>query len=170
MASHKGSAVLEYLARRVKTITTASVRTKDGQGKLTEAGYRLSMSDEPDAGINGKFYVDWDASRPHDRTFGDLRNHTWADVVVEVGYHRGGGDYAGGDKKSVAKVALDDCQVIADVVENPADTTYGKAYDSDATGIREIRFQGVQRLLAREHADVWGVRFAVQWQSDWITT
>jgi hypothetical protein len=171
-ADRRGDVVLQYFATRVLTIVSATQATVEGVGKWRESDYRFALDKEPDSGINGAFYVDWDVSLPLERMYGRFINHSTAEVIVEIGYHRGGGDFDQGSIKSVAKNALFDAQQIADFVENPKAELHASvsAYDSANTGIREIRYMNTKRVSAGQHHDVWAIRFWVQFESLWITS
>lgn len=158
MAQELATNVLALFATRIDAITSESVA--DG---FKASPYRLTLEKEPDGAVDGMYFVRVDAVRPHQRAFGNQENIWEADVTVEVGYYRGGGDWASGDRQSVMRNAADDCMRIADMVETPVD------YDGTNTGVREIRFQGAERAQETPHKEIWTVRFWVQWRSDWVT-
>ncbi len=131
---------------------------------FTKSGYRLLMGQEPDSAVDGLYFIDVPAILKQGATFGAAETIYEANVVVEVGYYRGGGDAGGGDRQTVMRAAADDVMRIADVLVNPAN------YGGSTTGIREIRFMGAERVLDKPHAEVWAVRLWVQWRSDLIVT
>jgi len=151
----KGSAVLVEIARRIAGITTASV----AGGKLRESLYRMPISSEGDSALDGRFYVDVETSkRAETAQLGTGEVCHEAVILVQLGYYIGGG--AGkSDRFTIAKRAIDDCQLVGDVVEDRLDD-----YDPEA-GIYEIDYQGASRTLLSELRELHTLKFAVRWRS-----
>lgn len=156
MAERKPSLVLAHFATRIATITSES-------GALTESGYRFRLEEEPDTGLDGKFYVDFESLGPPGPWFGTTESKYTGRVVVRVAFFRGGGDAGGGDRQSVMRNAADDMQRIADVIPDPDD------YDGTNTGITIIKFTGAARVFEGKAREIWEARFDVEWRSDVIT-
>lgn len=156
----RASDVARWVAARVATISSASSKSK----KLVESTYRLALAEEPDAALDGRFYVDVSAIKgPAEMRHHGRREMTWqAQVIVEVGYYVGGGRDGRGSLQAVANRGADDGMVIADVVENPA------FYDSARTGIRRAIFDpggGAKRIASQDNFEVWATAFIVEWRS-----
>ena len=159
MAAYKASDVLGQIATRIDAITS---ETPDAGFK--RSAYRFKIEDEPEGAIDGLYFVDLEGAQPYQRNWGTSENVIDGRAVVYVAYSRPGGDRGEGDRQTVLRNAADDCQRIADMVEDPNN------YSSTTSGIREIRFQGYERVQDLPRAEVWAVRFFVQWRSDMITS
>lgn len=160
MAERKPSDVLRHFATRMDAITGETVF-----GGFRQSPYRLELVQEPDEGCNGMYYVDMPSIGEDSPYFGVTeRIHNSGTVVVQVAYFRGGGDAGSGDRQSVTRNAADDMQRISDMITNPS------SYDGANTGIRNIRGLGAARVAQTAGKDLWECRFAVQWQSDLLTT
>lgn len=160
MATQPASTVIAHFATRIDTITSESVAAG-----FVRSGYRLTLGEEPDSAIDGLYFVDVDSIGPPGPHFGTAESiFTLLQVLVEVGYYRGGGDLGPGDRQSVLRNAADDMQRLADVLPHP------DYYSGETTGIRRIIFQGANRVIDKPRAEVWQARFLVEWRSDLITT
>jgi hypothetical protein len=157
MSQELATDVIALFQTRVDAITSESPASG-----FQVSPYRLTLEKESDGAVDGMYFVRVDAIRPHARSYGNQENIWEADVTIEVGYYRGGGDMAGGDRQSVMRNAADDAMRIADMVETPVN------YDGSNTGVREIRFLGAELFQQTAHKEVWAVRFWVQWRSDWV--
>lgn len=155
----RGDTILEWMAGRIAQIATASQLTFEGPSNFIESAYRLELSEEPDSGLNGKFYIELKEIQPHQREHGRQENIWTATVMAQFGYFFGGGDDAG--RRGVQKNVLNDAMRIADFCEDPA------GYDSDNTGIRRAKMLGFAPQQGNKHAEIWLGRFSVEWVSDW---
>lgn len=122
-------------------------------GKLRSSRYRLALLDEPDTGIEGRFYVDMRAMRVT-QAFGAGENWRIADATIQVGYVVQGGRE---NAITVAMRAADDMQRLADLVENPV------WYDQDKTGIRKVFDVKAARITVDGHREIWGLALSVEW-------
>lgn len=150
------STVLAQFDANLALVTGASSTT----GTLQAAGHRFILEKEPLPQSDGDYFVDVESITPgmRDRAVGEA--YWQATVVVRVGYYRGGGDAAGGDRQSVMRDAASDAMRLADVVENPVN------YSSSTTGISEVRYQSAQRAATFDRGEIWETRFLVRWRSD----
>ncbi len=156
MSVRYASGVLTQFANNLALVTNAASH----DGLLTPSAYRWTLDKEPDSAMDGKYFLAVQRGTPHERKWGTGENIQAAIVTVQLSYFRGGGDLGGGDRQSVMRDAADDCQRVSDVCENPEN------YNSDTSGIREIRYQGFQKVFDGKHAEIWEVTFWVQWRSD----
>ncbi len=150
------STILGQFATNVEAVSTASSQ----DGTLTASGYRYTLDKEPDSGMDGKYFLSVTDVTPRERYWGTGEYITDGHVVVQLSYFRGGGDAGGGDRQTVMRHAADDCQQIADICENPEN------YNSSVTGLRQVLYQGSTKVHDLSKAEVWEVRFFVQWLSD----
>ncbi len=150
------STILAQFATNVEAVDTASSQ----DGTLTASGYRYTLDKEPDSGMDGKYFLSVTDVTPRERYWGTGEYITDGHVVVQLSYFRGGGDAGGGDRQTVMRHAADDCQQIADICENPEN------YNSSVTGLRQVLYQGSTKIHDLSKAEVWEVRFFVQWLSD----
>jgi hypothetical protein len=158
MAFQFASLVLAQFAANLELVTSdASDET------FKASGYRLALGKEPDSAVDGVYFIDITSIPKVAPTFGNTETIFEATIAVELGYYRGGGDLDEGDRQSVMRNAASDAQRVADVLSNPA------YYAGSVTGIREVRFIGAERIIDKHRAEVWAVRFWVQWRSDLVT-
>jgi hypothetical protein len=155
-----GANVIAQFATNVELVTDPDT----GALLFSASAYRFRLDKEPDTGPDARYFIDVVQSDPHLRRWGDGSQITESIITVDVAYQRPGGSLGGGDRLSVMRNAHDDLQRMSDVCENPAN------YNSSVTGIREIRYQGTQRVADLGKSEIWRVRFWCQWQSDLATT
>ncbi len=158
MSVFNPTSVLNQIHANIATITTAS------PGKFTRSPYRFTLDREPDSGPDGMYSIDLTSADAYSRKWGTGENICTARVAVRVAYFRGGGNKGGGDRFTVMRVAADDCQLIADVIENPDN------YNASASGISVVVFEGYSRVGDLPKAEIWECRFTVQWRSDLQTS
>ncbi len=128
--------------------------------------YRFTLDKEADSAVDGTYYLGINDAGPVQRWFGRGENVWRATVVVQLGFHRGGGDkggHRGEDRRSVLGAAANDCMKVADVCSNPEN------YDSENSGIRRVTFVRLERAFDLAHSEIWQVIFDVEWQSLVIT-
>jgi hypothetical protein len=136
-------------------------------GGFKASAYRIGADKEPDSAAEGLYYLDMANTLPKERYWGTGENIWTGKLTVQLCYYRGGGDAGGvdgGDRRSVAARANDDCMRLSDVCENPAN------YNRDTTGIRWIRYTGHRRAYDLKNYEVWEVGFDVEWRSDQTLT
>jgi hypothetical protein len=150
------STVLAQFDVNLALVTGAS----SSSGTLTPAGHRFTLEKEPLPQMDGDYFLDVEAIAPGQRRRAVGEAYWEATVIVRVGYYRGGGDAAGGDRQSVMRNAASDAMRLSDVVENPAN------YDSTNTGISEVRYVSAQRAATFNRGEIWETRFSVRWRSD----
>ncbi len=154
------SGILAQFATNIELITNASTNT----GGFTSSGYRYMPEKEPESGMDGKYFISVQRITGREPKWGTGENLIDSVVTVQTSYYRGGGDAGEGDRQSVMRNAADDCQIIGDVLENPAN------YNSDVTGIRHINCTGSLKIHDLKHAEVWETTFEVQHRSDLATS
>jgi len=154
VSTFNATSVLNQFHANLALITTAS------PGTLTRSAYRFTLDKEPDSGPDGLYFVDITGADAYERKWGSGETIITGRVSVRTAYFRGGGSAGGGDRRAVMRNASDDCQLIADVCENPDN------YNSSASGIRSIIFEGFSRVADLPRSEVWETRFTVQWRSD----
>lgn len=153
--------ILAQFDTNIALITSEAVNAQGGG--FQASAYRFTPDKEPDSAAEGLYYLDVPSVKPKARYFGTGENIWTGSVTVQLGYYRGGGDAGGsdgGDHRSVMARANDDCMRLSDVCENPAN------YNSPATGIRWIRYNGHRRSYSLKKYEIWEVAFDVEWRSD----
>lgn len=160
MSTFLPATVLAQFHTNLALITGASSL----DGTLTPSSYRFPLNEEPDAALDGRYFVDVHSVDPHQRVYGTGENITAAQLVVNVAYHRGGGTMAGGDRESTLRRAGDDAMHIGDVCDDPANR------NADVSGIREVRYEGSRRVLDMSRGEIWENRFWAQWRTDAMTS
>ena len=158
MSVFDATTVLNQIHAMLASITTAT------SGKLSRSPYRFPLDREPESGPDGRYSVEIVSVAPFDRKWGTGENVVTAAVVVRVAYNRFGGDAGGGDRFTVNRHANSDAMLIADVVENPDN------YNSSASGISVVKFQGVNRLSDLPKSEIWETRFDVTFRTDLHTS
>jgi len=154
VSTFNATSVLNQFHANLALITTAS------PGTLTRSAYRFTLDKEPDSGPDGLYFVDLAGADAYERKWGSGETIITGRVSVRTAYFRGGGSAGGGDRRTVMRNASDDCQLIADVCENPDN------YNSSASGIRSIIFEGFSRVGDLPRSEIWETRFTTQWRSD----
>ncbi len=154
MSVFDATSVLNQFHANLASITTAS------SGILSRSPYRFPLDKEPESGPEGRYSVEMDRVIPYDRKWGTGENVVTASVVVRVAYNRPGGDAGEGDRFSVNRKANDDAMLIADVCENPSN------YNSSASGISIVKFQGIDRVTDLPKSEIWATRFDVTFRTD----
>ncbi len=159
------TAMLAQFDTNIALVTNEAANPLGGGFKAS--GYRFSADKEPDSAAEGLYYLDVPRVAPKERYWGTGENIWVGTVTLQLGYYRGGGDAGGvdgGDRRSVAVRANDDCMRVSDVCENPAN------YNRDTTGIRWVKYTGHRRAFDLKKYEVWEVDFDVEWRSDLATT
>lgn len=160
MSTFLPAVVLAQFHTNLALVTGASSLS----GTLTPSSYRFPLSEEPDSALDGRYFVDVASVEPHMRVYGTGENITAAQVIVNVAYHRGGGDFAAGDRDATLRHAGDDAMIIGDVCDLPAN------YNASVSGIREVRYEGSRRVLDMPRGEIWENRFWAQWRTDGMTS
>ena len=158
MSAFDATSLLNQLHANLASITTASM------GKFTRSAYRFTLDKEPDAGPDGKYFIDIVGVLPYARKWGTGENIATAQVAIRVAYNRLGGDLGGGDRRVVQQNAASDSMLIADVCENPDN------YNPSASGISIVVFQGFSRVQDIGKTEIWETRLDVTFRSDLHTT
>ncbi len=159
------TAMLAQFDTNIALVTNEAANPLGGGFKASS--YRFSADKEPDSAAEGLYYLDVPRVAPKERYWGTGENIWVGTVTLQLGYYRGGGDAGGvdgGDRRSVAVRANDDCMRVSDVCENPAN------YNRDTTGIRWVKYTGHRRAFDLKKYEVWEVDFDVEWRSDLATT
>lgn len=159
------TAMLSQFDANIALITTEAANPQGGGFK--PSGYRFTSDKVPDSEAEGMYYLDVPRVAPKERFWGTGENIWTGTVTAQIAYYRGGGDAGGvdgGDRRTVANRANDDCMRLSDVCENPLN------YNANTTGIRWIRYLGHKRLFDLKKYEVWTVDFAVEWRSDKAVT
>lgn len=155
--------LFDHFDASVAAITTEEVNVAGGGFK--PSGYRMTPDTEPDAGLDGLYYLDLNPVAPKGRSWGTGENIWAGTMTVQLGFFRGGGDLGGavvgGDRRSVAVRANNDCMRVSDACENPDRYL-------PAAAIREVRYLGHGRSFTGKKTEVWTVRFSVEWRSDLV--
>ena len=162
MTASYASTMLAQFDTNITLVTSESVNVSGGGFKAS--GYRFTPDKEPDSATNGLYYLDLSSTTPKMRAFGTGENFWNAQLTVQIGFYRGGGDMGGGSRRQVLDTANDDCMKVGDVCENPLN------YNSTVSGIRSVRYTGHRRSFDLKSYEVWEVSFDVEWRSDVITS
>lgn len=158
MSTFDATSILNQFHANLASITTASV------GTFVRSAYRFTLDKEPESGPDGRYFIDLSSVAPYSRKYGTGENVCTASVSVRVAYNRLGGDLNGGDRQTVNRNAASDSMLIADVCENPDN------YNSSASGISIVVFNGFARALDVGKTEIWETKFDVTFRTDLHTT
>jgi hypothetical protein len=129
---------------------------------FSESAYRFLLQEEPRGALSGLFRLESETGLPHGPYWGGGVQIWESIVAIEIGFAIGGGDMGDGDRQSIMRTAADSVCRIADQLEHPEEL------EIEATGVREVRFQGADRVDISPTIEIWRLRFWVQWIGDRI--
>ena len=166
MERYRPSNAVRWAAERLLAID--GVHLSSGL-KLHESSYRFDPEDQPDASIDGMFYIDARDLLQEQPSHGNQRVKWKVALAIMLGFHASVGAPDGAEveqeRKRVNMRAIDDCQAVIDALHDPGQ------YRGGETGIQTVFVQGTATRIAQANrSEVWAIPIVVTVDSAWVLT